>query len=178
VKLTSVTLAGLVATVSLTLLLSSPAVVNAAPPHPAHSVTFPGPVAGALVRVVMPRINSASTFPGPAVSTILGWAPPPPAATYTGVPLPTRGEATAYGCRPALDYVRAYGAPGFKFLCPGPAQGHQATTTCITINGFCRYAKLIIIAVPCPAAYMNEASNSLVLSGLSDAPIDPYGACR
>jgi hypothetical protein len=169
---------GAVVTLTLALLLTSAAVVNAAPLRPSRSVTFPGPLVRTLLRAVPPAISPASAFPGPAVSTILGWAPAPPASTYTGVPLPARGAATAYGCRPALDYMKAYGAPGFKFLCPGPDQGHEATTTCITIEGLCSYGKLITIAVPCPAAYMNEASNSRVLSGLSDAPIDPYGECR
>jgi hypothetical protein len=34
-----------------------------------------------------------------------------------------------------------------------------------------------VIADPCPAAYMNEASNSWDLVGASDAPLDPYGYC-
>jgi hypothetical protein len=37
--------------------------------------------------------------------------------------------------------------------------------------------RIIVIADPCPNAYMNEASNSWVMTGASDAPIDPYGAC-
>jgi hypothetical protein len=49
--------------------------------------------------------------------------------------------------------------------------------TCIDEPGVCPNERLIAIADPCPAAYMNEASNSWVLTGASDAPIDPYGAC-
>jgi hypothetical protein len=37
--------------------------------------------------------------------------------------------------------------------------------------------RIIVIADPCPAAYMNEASNSWAMMGASDAPIDPYGSC-
>jgi hypothetical protein len=37
--------------------------------------------------------------------------------------------------------------------------------------------RVIRIAEPCAAAYMNESSNSWVLLGITDAPIDPYGAC-
>jgi hypothetical protein len=49
--------------------------------------------------------------------------------------------------------------------------------TCVNIAGVCPGAKLIAISIPCAAAYMNESSNSWVLSGKSDAPIDPYGYC-
>jgi hypothetical protein len=49
--------------------------------------------------------------------------------------------------------------------------------TCIDEPGVCAGEHLISIADPCPEAYMNEASNSWVLTGAADAPIDPYGAC-
>ena len=49
--------------------------------------------------------------------------------------------------------------------------------TCWNVSGLCPGEKLIAIAVACPAAYMNEASNSWVVTGRSDAPIDPYGYC-
>lgn len=55
--------------------------------------------------------------------------------------------------------------------------GHQAMT-CVNVPGVCPGERLIVISVPCRAAYMNEASNSWVLLGLSRAPIDPYGYCR
>ena len=38
--------------------------------------------------------------------------------------------------------------------------------------------KLIAIAVPCAAAYMNEAHNSWIIAGLAKGPIDPYGYCH
>lgn len=99
--------------------------------------------------------------------------PPPPAAPAA---LPARGAATAYGCTAALAYLAAYSAPGFSFECPGNALGHQAMT-CVNEPGVCDNEHLIAIADPCAAAYMNEASNSWVLTGASSAPIDPYGAC-
>jgi hypothetical protein len=50
--------------------------------------------------------------------------------------------------------------------------------TCVNVSGVCPGARLIAISVPCSAAYMNEASNSWVVLGESDAPIDPYGYCH
>lgn len=88
------------------------------------------------------------------------------------------GEATESGCSAALEYLNAYAAPGFAFECPGDAQGHQAMTTCVSGASACSVQRLIVIAEPCPAAYMNEASNSWALIGASDAPLDPYGYCR
>jgi hypothetical protein len=85
-------------------------------------------------------------------------------------------STTACGCAAALAFLATYSAPGFVFQCPGDALGHQAMT-CISEPGVCDNENLIAIADPCPAAYMNEASNSWVLTGASDAPIDPYGAC-
>jgi hypothetical protein len=49
--------------------------------------------------------------------------------------------------------------------------------TCVNEAGVCANEDLIAIADACAAAYMNEASNSWVMTGASDAPIDPYGAC-
>jgi len=84
--------------------------------------------------------------------------------------------AHGYGCGPALSYLATHSAPGFHFECPGNALGHQAMT-CINVAGVCPGTRLIVINVPCSAAYMNEASNSWVLDGLRSAPIDPYGYC-
>jgi len=91
--------------------------------------------------------------------------------------LPAAGEATASGCVAALAYLHAYAAPGFSFECPGDADGHQAMTTCVSQASACGLQRLIVIADPCPNAYMNEASNSWALMGGSDAPLDPYGSC-
>ncbi len=84
---------------------------------------------------------------------------------------------SGYGCAPALAYLQAHSAPGFIFQCPGWADGHQAMS-CIDVPGVCPGARVIAISTPCPAAYMNEASNSWVISGESNAAIDPYGYCH
>jgi hypothetical protein len=96
-------------------------------------------------------------------------------STATG--LPPRGQATVWGCAAALAYLTAYAAPGFDLECPANAQGHEATTTCISEHSPCDMGRYIEIADPCPDAYMNEASNSWVLLGLADTPIDPFGYC-
>jgi hypothetical protein len=104
---------------------------------------------------------------------------PPPerfvAQNSSGLPL--AGEATAAGCTAALDYLTAYAAPGFWLVCPGDARGHQAMTVCESGTSPCSVMRIIVIADACPAAYMNEASNSWSLLGVSDAPVDPYGSC-
>ena len=112
----------------------------------------------------------------PATATA---APAPPAQSFViqSSGLPMAGEATAPGCAAALAYLDAYAAPGFTDSCPGEAGGHQAVTTCESLASPCDVERVIAIADPCPAAYMNEASNSWVLLGESDAPIDPYGTC-
>ena len=84
--------------------------------------------------------------------------------------------STTYGCGPALAWLSTHSAPGFRFECPGYSLGHQAMT-CVDVAGVCPGIRLITISVPCAAAYMNEASNSWVLTGQSNAPIDPYGHC-
>jgi hypothetical protein len=106
---------------------------------------------------------------------------PSPAQSFVQQPdttgLPPPGEATAYGCAAAESYINAYGAPGFSVACPAYSGGHQATTWCVTTTSPCNVERLITIAEPCPDAYMNEASNSWVMMGASDTPIDPYGQC-
>ncbi len=98
---------------------------------------------------------------------------PPPASP--GV-VPPVGQATAWGCGAALAYLQAYAAKGFALECPGYAVGHQAMT-CLNVAGVCPGSAVIAIADACPQAYMNEASNSYVITGTSDAAIDPYGSC-
>ena len=90
--------------------------------------------------------------------------------------MPPLGHATEWGCAAALSYLRAYAAPGFTVECPGSAEGRQAMT-CINEPGICTNAQVIAIADACPAGYMNEASNSWVLTGQSAAPLDPFGSC-
>ena len=90
--------------------------------------------------------------------------------------LPPLGHATTWGCGAAVAYLQAYAAKGFAVECPGYAEGHEAMT-CLDVAGVCPDAAVIAIADPCPQAYMNETSNSFVLTGASEAPIDPFGPC-
>jgi hypothetical protein len=139
-------------------------------PHSSHAkaevVTTPAPAA----PPVRPAPVARTPAPAAAVASAVTSQPAPV--------LPLRGRATAFGCPAALAYLEAYAAPDFILACPGNAQGHDATTECINGTVLCSLGRFIAIAVPCPAAYMNEASNSWVLMGLSFAPIDPYGSCR
>ena len=140
------------------------------PPLPKpHESTPPAPP---VVTVPAQPVVSQVSTPPPAPAATPAPPPPPPAPAA----LPGRGAATTYGCTAAIAYLAAYAAPGFTFECPGYALGHQAMT-CVNEAGVCDNERLIAIADPCAAAYMNEASNSWVLTGASDAPIDPYGAC-
>jgi len=47
--------------------------------------------------------------------------------------------------------------------------------TCDNWPTICPGQEEIVISDACPVVYMNEASNSLVFSGLSTAKIDPFG---
>jgi hypothetical protein len=89
---------------------------------------------------------------------------------------PPLGYPPSWSCAAALAYLPLHAAPGFAFVCPGYAFGHQAMT-CDDIPGVCPGLKVIVIADACQAAYMNEAWNSLVLEGLADGPWDPFGYC-
>jgi hypothetical protein len=102
-------------------------------------------------------------------------AAPAPAPTDPSV-VPPAGRATAWGCTAALAYLQAYAAKGFTLECPGDAEGQEAMT-CMRVARACPTSAVIAIADPCPQAYMNEASNSYVIIGASDSPIDPYGPC-
>ena len=148
-----------------------PGAVTAAAAQPGHQhVTVVATVGKRVERTT--AVVASSPSPAPAQTFVQQ----NPADTLTPA-----GEATAFGCAPALAYLAAYAAPGFTFDCPADAGGHQAGTLCITSVGAaapCDLARIIHIAEPCAAAYMNEASNSWVLVGKSDAPIDPYGSCR
>ncbi|HWD54663.1 MAG TPA: hypothetical protein VG346_06055 [Acidimicrobiales bacterium] len=128
-----------------------------------------------------PPGTTAAAPAQPAAATTTTTAPPPPAETPAVQPSPSNGvppagQATAWGCSAALSYLSAYAYPGFTFECPGDALGREAMT-CADEPGICPNELLITIADACPAAYMNEASNSWVLMGKSTAPIDPYGTC-
>ena len=132
----------------------------AADPAP-HSAPSPHPGPSSPAQTPTPPVT-ARPDPGPI-------SPPAPLKT-------TSPSAPGFGCDSALAYLASHAAPGFTFECPGYAVGHQAMT-CVNVTGVCAGQHLIAIAVPCPSAYENEASNSWVLLGLRHAPIDPYGAC-
>ena len=148
-------------------------------------------MAGAIVRPitpppppVMPTTTTTTTTtttiaPAPAPAP----TPAPVAATVAAAPAPSDpaavppvGQATAWGCDAALAYLQAYAAKGFTLECPGYAEGREAMT-CMNQAGACPGTWVIAIADPCPQAYMNEASNSYVITGVADTPIDPFGAC-
>ena len=128
--------------------------------------------------VVPRRIATTATTTAAPTTT----APPEPASTVPAkAPAPqvvssTTSTSGAYGCGPAISYLSSHAAPGFVFECPGNALGHQAMT-CENVAGVCPGAKIIAIADPCAAAYMNEANNSWIISGLRKGTIDPYGYC-
>lgn len=124
-------------------------------------------------------VAQAAPAPPPVVTTTTTAPAPPPVQTPAVLPatgVPPEGQATGSGCGAALAYLTTYAYPGFIFECPGNAEGRQGMT-CIDDAGVCPGEHLIAIADACPQAYMNEASNSWVLMGRSDAPIDPYGSC-
>ncbi len=124
-----------------------------------------------------PAVQATPAQPPPTTTTTT--APQAPAQTpsaQTATAVPAVGQATQWGCAAALAYLSAYAYPGAVLECPGPAVGKEAMT-CYNEPGICSGELLIGIAEACPAAYMNEASNSWVVMGRSTAPIDPYGAC-
>ena len=124
-------------------------------------------MAAAIVRPIAPP-----PAPAPAPAATVATAPAP---SDPGVP-PAVGQATAWGCAAALTYLQAYAAKGFALECPGYAEGREAMT-CMNQPGACPGTSVIAIADPCPQAYMNEASNSYVITGVADTPIDPFGPC-
>ena len=127
---------------------------------------------GATAPTTVPPAPPAPPAPVPAVP------PPPPAAVPVVVDtVVAPGPGPGRGCQAALSYLAANAAPGFVASCPHDAGGHEATTVCDGAPDCVAGTMFIWIADPCPAAYMNEASNSWVLIGKSGAPWDPYGYC-
>ncbi|HVC70468.1 MAG TPA: hypothetical protein VNC61_09480 [Acidimicrobiales bacterium] len=117
--------------------------------------------------------TTTTTVPIPTTTT-----PPAPVAPVPQPPARVvAAQPSGYGCAAALAYLQVHAAPGFILECPGWAGGHQAMS-CVNVAGVCPGAKVIAIADPCPAAYMNEASNSWVITGASNAALDPYGYCH
>jgi hypothetical protein len=95
-----------------------------------------------------------------------------PSATHAAV---ASASGTGSGCAAAIAWLSTHSAPGYQLVCPGYAEGHQAMTCYNTAA--CPGKQVIVIAIPCPAAYMNEAHNSWIISGLAVGKIDPYGYC-
>jgi hypothetical protein len=138
----------------------------------------PGTSTAPIVPVTTATTVPASTTTQPTPTTTPVTIPEAPVSHPIGVAVEaSQNVAPGYGCAPALAYLEAHAAPGFTFECPGWAYGHQAMT-CVDVAGVCSGTKVIAISIPCPAAYMNEASNSWVVLGESKAPLDPYGYCQ
>lgn len=140
----------------------------AAATSPTSTTTSTSTTTTTTSNTTTPTTTTTTTTTLPAVSFVESTA---------ADELPPPGEATAYGCAAAAQYIAAYAAPGFWLACPSYSRGHQASTVCESTTSRCSVLRIITITDPCAAAYMNEASNSWVLMGLSDAPLDPYGMC-
>jgi hypothetical protein len=147
------------------------------------ATAFPAPVTRtASVAVAGPSTSTTTASPAPlAASHPAGGAP----AAVTPLATTARTPAPAPGCPAALAYLATYAAPGFQSVCPGDAEGAQALT-CFGHAPCAPGQRMIVIADPCPAAYMNEAHNSWVLlhNALGtpipggNTAIDPFGYCR
>jgi len=102
-------------------------------------------------------------------------APAPAAPQSAAQPTYETGSSSdlEWGCGAALAYLKAHANPGYSTVCPGYAEGHQAMT-CNDLAGLCPGFNEIVIAIPCPAAYENEAWNSW---HIVNGPFDPFGSC-
>ena len=159
----------------------------ASQPSPAAVPTTVTAVPSTVAATVPTTTSTAPPVTIAAAAAPSTTAPAPTTVTTVQTPattaVPAAGVAAAattadgYGCAAALAYLRTHAAPGFTFECPGNALGHQAMT-CAFVAGVCPGGRIIAIADPCPAAYMNEAYNSRVAEGLAPGPFDPYGYCR
>ncbi|HLI55202.1 MAG TPA: hypothetical protein VKU88_12810 [Acidimicrobiales bacterium] len=161
---------------------------SAAPAESAAAQSVPhrvivAPDGATTTTVAPPPKPTAAPTPPPAPSTTVPAPRPAPATVTAAAVRPAQPSQTVtaadegYGCAAALAYLAANAAPGFHFECPGYSLGHQAMT-CINVAGVCPGTELIVITIPCRAAYMNEAHNSWVLAGLRPGTIDPYGYCQ
>jgi hypothetical protein len=159
----------------VTVVLFAVMVVVAAQLVTSRPVTSQPPLRAQRVAKTAPTTTTTTTAPAPAPAPATVAAAPAPAASDPGV-VPPIGRATAWGCGAALSYLQAYAAKGFALECPGYAEGREAMT-CMNQAGACPGTSVIAIADPCPQAYMNEASNSYVIKGVADTPIDPFGPC-
>ena len=131
----------------------------ATPPVTAPPVTAPPVTAPPAPPVVHPTAPVVASTVSPIATT--GGTPPPPAA------------GLQWGCGAALAYLSAHANPAYTLVCPGYAEGHQAMT-CNELAAICPGSNDIVINIPCPAAYQNEAWNSW---HIVNGPFDPYGSC-
>lgn len=160
----------------VTVVLFAVMVIVAAQLVTSRPVTSQAPLHAQRVATTAPTAaTTTTTAPAPAPAPATVAAAPAPAASDPGV-VPPIGRATAWGCGAALSYLQAYAAKGFALECPGYAEGREAMT-CMNQAGACPGTSVIAVADPCPQAYMNEASNSYVIKGVADTPIDPFGPC-
>lgn len=149
----------------------------------------PPSTSAGIATVLNPGVTVASAPKAPVPRP--GPAGPPPSVRPAAAPQPAPAQLAAsrvetaaivaaaqsgWGCADALAWLGTHSAPGYRFVCPGYAYGHQAMTCNNT--SLCPGERLIVIAEPCPAAYKNEAHNSWILSGLASGVIDPFGYCR
>lgn len=154
------------------------------PPPQAPSTTSPTTIAPPVTTTAPPPDTTPPTAPAAPTTTapavrqaVRAASTNPPGSAAEATPATATAAPTGYGCAAAIAYLQTHAAPGFTFECPGNALGHQAMT-CAFVAGVCPGTRIIAIADPCPAAYMNEAYNSRVAEGLAAGPFDPYGYCR
>jgi hypothetical protein len=148
--------------------------------NPALATAAPMPIwtdqtVGPTTPPTNPPPVTGHASPAPATPSPLT-APPRSVATRVPVaPHPVAVAAGDFGCAAALAYVAAHQAPGFVDLCRPHAASGGYGYTCVDHAPQCPGMKVIAIACPAPIVYKNEASNSLVLAGRSQAAIDPFG---
>ncbi len=161
----------------------SKARATSAPMTPTTTATLaPATTAGSSTALATNDATTTAAALAPTPTTAVApqpTRPSPPVANATAPahPSPPRALAAAsnFGCAAALAYLAVHQAPGFVDVCrPHAAVGHYGYT-CVNVAWLCRGVSVIAIACPAPVVYMNEASNSFVLSGRSRAPIDPFG---
>lgn len=122
------------------------------------------------------RVSSSTDLPKTTVTDPPELTGPSVMAELPAQAVPVQA-VPGWGCAAAFSYLALHAAPGFVASCPTDTGGYQATTECVGAPDCQPGTEFIWIADPCPAAYMNEASNSWVLIGESSAPFDPYGYC-
>lgn len=133
----------------------------------------------AIIERVTGTTSTAATGTSPStrVGPVAAGRPMGAASAGPSTPEPSSPGPSASGCAAAEEWIATHAAPGFRVLCPADSLGHQAMT-CANVAGLCPGQRIITIADACPAAYMNEAHNSWIVTGLARGRLDPYGSCR